>query len=190
VSKRRQRNESYDNKSGLRKKIAAYLASEISHEELLKWVDAALVKEDFPEKDGRTLLGVLSDLSAGRTSGYLSQIESYQAMLHELGFRMEIIIPLTVLNTKENTMYKLSLSTVSNWQSWKNMWVPVSVDTLCPLCGRLANFPLEKHQHDQQRNTVSASGRCPGCGKNAHFWVIEPGDGRDSSKRGCACLLI
>jgi len=87
-------------------------------------------------------------------------------------------------------MYKLSLSTVSNWQSWNNMWVPVSVDTLCPLCGRLANFPLEKHQHDQQRNSVSASARCPGCGKNAHFWVIEPGDGRDSSKRGCACLLI
>ena len=89
MSKRRQRNESYDNKSGLRKKIAAYLASEISHEELLKWADAALVAEDFPENDGRKLLGVLSDLTAGRTSGYLSQIESYQAMLHELGFRME-----------------------------------------------------------------------------------------------------
>jgi imidazolonepropionase-like amidohydrolase len=69
-------------KADCAKKIAAYLASEISHEELLKWADAALVKEDFPEKDGRTLL-------AGRTSGYLSQIESYQAMLHELGFRME-----------------------------------------------------------------------------------------------------
>ena len=76
-------------KADCAKKIAAYLASEISHEDLLKWADAALVGEDFPEKDGRTLLGVLSDLSAGRTAGYLSQIESYQAMLHELGFRME-----------------------------------------------------------------------------------------------------
>ena len=76
-------------KADCAKKIAACLASEISHEELLKWADAALVKEDFSVKDGRTLLGVLSDLSAGRTSGYLSQIESYQAMLHELGFRME-----------------------------------------------------------------------------------------------------
>ena len=56
-------------KADCAKKIAAYLASEISHEELLKWVDAALAKENFPKKDGRTLLGVLSDLSAGRTSG-------------------------------------------------------------------------------------------------------------------------
>ena len=71
------------------KKIAAYLASEISHEELLKWADTALVKEDFPEEDGQVLLRVLSDLSAGRAPGYLSQIESYQALLRELGFRME-----------------------------------------------------------------------------------------------------
>ncbi|HEY5296288.1 MAG TPA: hypothetical protein VIK59_00010 [Verrucomicrobiae bacterium] len=48
-----------------------------------------MVKEDFSEEDGRMLLGVLSDLSAGRASGSLSQIESYQVMLHELGFRME-----------------------------------------------------------------------------------------------------
>jgi hypothetical protein len=76
-------------KADCAKKIAAYLASEISHADLLQWADAALVAEDFPKNDGRTLLGVLSDLSAGRTAGYLSQIESYQAMLHELGFRME-----------------------------------------------------------------------------------------------------
>ena len=71
------------------KKIAAYLATEISHEDLLKWVDAALAAEDFPAEEGRVLLGVLSDLSAGRTHGYLSQIESYQALLRELGYRME-----------------------------------------------------------------------------------------------------
>lgn len=76
-------------KADCAKKIAAYLASEISHEDLLKWVDAALVSEDFSEKDGRTLLGVLSDLSAGRNASYLSRIESYQSMFHELGFRME-----------------------------------------------------------------------------------------------------
>ena len=76
-------------KADCAKKIAAYLASDISHEELLKWADAALVVEDFPAEEGRVLLGVLSDLSAGRTAGYLSQIESYQALLRELGFRME-----------------------------------------------------------------------------------------------------
>ncbi len=76
-------------KADCAKKIAAYLASEISHDELLKWVDAALVDEDFPENDGSVLLGVLSDLSAGKARGYLSQVESYQALLRELGFRVE-----------------------------------------------------------------------------------------------------
>lgn len=76
-------------KADCAKKIADYLTSEISHEEFLKWVDAALVAEDFPLEEGPVLLGVLSDLSAGRTTGYLSQIESYQVLLRELGFRME-----------------------------------------------------------------------------------------------------
>jgi hypothetical protein len=76
-------------KADCAKKIAAYLASEVSHQDLLKWADAALVKENFPEEDAGILLSVLSDLSAGRTQGYLSQVESYQALLRELGFRME-----------------------------------------------------------------------------------------------------
>jgi hypothetical protein len=75
-------------KADCAKKIAAYLANEVSHEELLKWVDAALVEEDFPEGEGPVLLGVLSDLSAGRVHGYLSP-EGYQSLLRELGFRME-----------------------------------------------------------------------------------------------------
>ena len=87
-------------------------------------------------------------------------------------------------------MYQLSLSTVPAWQNWQNMWVPQSIDTLCPACGRMVNLPLEKHQHDPQRNTVSASARCPGCSKVAHFWIVAPGDGRDSSKRGCAQICI
>jgi hypothetical protein len=87
-------------------------------------------------------------------------------------------------------MYQLALSTVPSWQNWSNMWVPQSIDTLCPHCGRMVNLALDKQQHDANRNTVSATARCPACGKNAHFWIIEPGDGRDSSKRGCAELCI
>ncbi len=70
-------------------KIAAYLASELSHEDLIKWADAALAEEDFGEPEARVLLGVLSDLSAGRVGTFLSQIEDYHALLRELGFRME-----------------------------------------------------------------------------------------------------
>lgn len=76
-------------KADCAKKIAAYLASEISHEDLMTWADAELVEEDFPEKEGTVLLGVLSDLSAGRVPGFLSQVEGYQALLRALGFRME-----------------------------------------------------------------------------------------------------
>jgi hypothetical protein len=76
-------------KSECARKIAAYLASEISHDELVTWADAALVAEDFPEPDGRVLLGVLSQLSAGRTPSFLSKVEDYQTLLRELGFRME-----------------------------------------------------------------------------------------------------
>ena len=76
-------------KADCAKKIAAYLASDISHQELVNWSDAALVEEDFPEQEGRLLLSVLSDLSAGRAPGFLSQVEAYQALIRELGFRME-----------------------------------------------------------------------------------------------------
>jgi hypothetical protein len=87
-------------------------------------------------------------------------------------------------------MHDLPLSTVSLWQNWSNLWVPVSVDTLCPHCGRLVNSPLEQHLLDSHRKTVSASGRCPGCNEFADFWVVEPGDGRDSAQRGCKSLHI
>jgi hypothetical protein len=71
------------------RKIAGFLASELSHSELVKWADAALAEEDFPETEGRLLLGVLSDLSASRVGTFVSRIGDYHALLRELGFRME-----------------------------------------------------------------------------------------------------
>jgi hypothetical protein len=76
-------------KTDCAQKIAGFLANEVSHEELVKWADAALVEEDFPEAEGRLLLGVLSDLSAGRVGSFVSRIGDYHALLRELGFRME-----------------------------------------------------------------------------------------------------
>jgi hypothetical protein len=76
-------------KSDCAQKIAAYVAGEISHDELVQWADAALVGEQFPETDGKILLGVLSDLSASRTPTFLSKVEDYAALLRELGFRIE-----------------------------------------------------------------------------------------------------
>src|SRR5258708_1349642 len=87
-------------------------------------------------------------------------------------------------------MHQLALSAVPNWANWANMWIPVSVDTICPHCGRMVNLPLTAHSHDVPRNTVSATALCPACSKTSDFWILRPGDGRDSSKRGCEMLSI
>jgi hypothetical protein len=76
-------------KADCAQKIAGYLASEMSHEELARWAVTALTGEDFKEGEGRILLGVLSDLSASRAGSFVSRVEDYHALLRELGFRME-----------------------------------------------------------------------------------------------------
>lgn len=87
-------------------------------------------------------------------------------------------------------MYSLPLSAVANWMGWNNLWIPQSIDTLCPYCGRMVNLGLELQVHDHHRQTVSATTRCPACSKRPHVWVVQPGDASDTSKRGCAKLCI
>lgn len=87
-------------------------------------------------------------------------------------------------------MHTLSLSSVPKWVSVQNKWCPQSVDTLCPHCGRLTNLPLQRHLYDQNRNTISADAKCPACHEVSRFWVIDPGDAKDSSQRGCEYLGI
>ena len=81
--------KSYDDKSGLREKDCSLSGQRDFPRGIVQVGGRRFDRGRLSRKDGRELLGVLSDLTAGRTSGYLSQIESYQAMLHELGFRME-----------------------------------------------------------------------------------------------------
>lgn len=87
-------------------------------------------------------------------------------------------------------MHQLSLSTVPNWVPWNGKWVPGSVDTLCPSCGRMVTLTVSGHLQDAARNAVSASARCPACSATAHFWIIEPGDAKDSAQRGCRALCV
>jgi hypothetical protein len=70
-------------------KIAGYLASELSHDDLVKWADSALVEEAFPQAESRVLLSVLAALAASRSAGFQHRVEDYQALLRELGFRIE-----------------------------------------------------------------------------------------------------
>ncbi len=76
-------------KADCAQKIAAYLANQMTHEELVKRAESALVDEDFSESEAGVLLRVLSDLSASRAPSFLSRVEDYQALLRELGFLLE-----------------------------------------------------------------------------------------------------
>lgn len=87
-------------------------------------------------------------------------------------------------------MQTLPLDAVPEWNVVSNVWAPTSVDTLCPFCGRQVNLRLEEHHYHQPLNTIAAKAKCPGCGELARFWVVDPGPGQDTSKRGCACLCI
>jgi uncharacterized protein DUF4145 len=87
-------------------------------------------------------------------------------------------------------MYELSHASVPAWTAPLQKWCPRSVDTRCPHCGRAVNFPLENFQWDDNRSTVSAHARCPGCGEKARFWIVDPGDGKDSSQKGCKGLFM
>jgi hypothetical protein len=87
-------------------------------------------------------------------------------------------------------MYSLSLSSVPQWVPIQNKWCPQSIDTICPFCGRTVTLRLERYLWDEHRNTMTANAICPGCHEKVRFWIIDPGDGRDSSQRGCAYLGI
>lgn len=87
-------------------------------------------------------------------------------------------------------MHTLARSSVPQWKQVQNKWCPQSVDTLCPHCGRSVTLTLVKHQYDQQRNTLAANATCPACHGVSRFWVVDPGDGKDTSQRGCAMLCI
>ena len=84
-------------------------------------------------------------------------------------------------------MHDLPLSAVPRWkQASGSRWIPISVDTYCPHCGREVNFPLRDFLDDKVRNSFSASATCPGCGEASHFWVVRP----SLKERGCEALCI
>lgn len=87
-------------------------------------------------------------------------------------------------------MHELPVNCVPK-EAWVNgRWCPESVDTVCPHCGRMVNLRLEGHLFDAQRNTISASAKCPGCHKTMKFWVIEPGQSEKRSNHKCAYLAM
>ncbi len=87
-------------------------------------------------------------------------------------------------------MHSLPLSSVPQWVNVQNKWCPQSVDTFCPHCGRLTNLAFQRQQYDQHRNTIAAEAKCPACHEISRFWIVDPGNGSDTSQRGCQYLGI
>lgn len=87
-------------------------------------------------------------------------------------------------------MDSLPLSTVANWVAAEGWWVPQSLDTACPICGRLVNLPLGQNSYDPQRRTVAATACCPGCRGTVHVWTVEPRPASQSNPANCGGLLI
>ena len=76
-------------------------------------------------------------------------------------------------------MYRLDESTVVGWviQQKGNEWSrrPRTFDTVCPHCGRVANFEITEALMDPERRTVSTTARCARCRNNVHLWSIDGG---------------
>jgi hypothetical protein len=85
-------------------------------------------------------------------------------------------------------VHAIALSAVPQWTTYSNLWCPQSVDTFCPHCGRFVNLVLGNQ--GAAHGTILANARCPGCSKLSRFYVVDPGNGKDASKRGCALLAI
>lgn len=88
-------------------------------------------------------------------------------------------------------MHTLSLQDVRGWVKYNDRWAPSAISIHCPFCpSGLATFTLAAHSLDQHRNTVSATGTCPACGKKVQVWALEPRAASDNNNRTCTELWI
>jgi hypothetical protein len=85
-------------------------------------------------------------------------------------------------------MHSLDLQSVPAWTVYQERWVPQSVDTSCPHCGRLVTFAQIGWIRVAQVGVFLSSINCPGCRKDVMFFVVHPGPAGDASKKGCECL--
>lgn len=76
-------------------------------------------------------------------------------------------------------MYKLDESSVAGWviQESGKQWSqrPDTFDTVCPHCGRIANFRVVNVHADAPRRTVSGTATCAACKHNVLMWSVEGG---------------
>lgn len=71
-------------------------------------------------------------------------------------------------------MYKLPWSSAVEWvQRADGGLYPRSIDTNCPRCGRMVNLLAHEVSYDGERQTTSATLRCPRCRQGSFVWIVE-----------------
>ncbi len=87
-------------------------------------------------------------------------------------------------------MFTLPFEAVTNWINVNNLWLPQSIDFVCPHCGRQVNFALPNWQYENKRNTAAAASNCSGCSKQVRFWALDPAKFGDTGKQECDELCM
>jgi hypothetical protein len=91
---------------------------------------------------------------------------------------------------REKHMYSLPIEVVTNWVNQQNLWLPDSVDFVCPYCGRQVNFGFPQWRFDQHQSAAITSANCSGCRKKVRFWGIDPVKYGETGGRECAELCM
>ncbi len=69
-------------------------------------------------------------------------------------------------------MYRLSNDQIPRWKKEASVFLPSSIDSQCPECGRLVSFATAKWSPAPQ-NTRIAVVRCPACQTPAMFFLLN-----------------
>lgn len=73
-------------------------------------------------------------------------------------------------------MYRLDISAIDRWENQGHGNQPATLDTVCPICGKQANFTVHGITYDRARATMSAFARCSSCRNNVSIWSINHGE--------------
>lgn len=61
---------------------------------------------------------------------------------------------------------------VAAWHLEGELWVPKSVDTVCPFCNHPSNLVTDSYSHHRANNTMGMLGRCVRCSQQSNLWAV------------------
>src|SRR5436309_14356893 len=88
-------------------------------------------------------------------------------------------------------MKTLTSTAVPEWANFRDVWVPASMDAVCPTCRRIVNLSFREWSEDNARKTFASTAKCPACPQPVHVWIVEPATAIASSgskEPGCIAM--